>query len=290
MKLYSVKGWDSLYENNRTREMKQMLWIPVPNKHDGDGYTNLVSRKNGAALLGAWLVILQVASRCGKRGTLLRSTSQPHDAESISRITRLPKEIIQEALVICSTELDWLESQDVKEIPHLPAEKPHLPAGIPHPTDEEEKRREGMETNRIEKASPHVSRERFKIPTDEELNLHSQKIGLPSSEVQRFRNYYESNGWRVGKNPMKSWTHALTNWKLNWETNRKRENHANNDNRFIVGDQPVSKAERVLAERAAREKAERQAAEDRLAAKMDGSGSDSPGHPDNGHVNGALRI
>lgn len=137
----------------------------------------------------------------------------------------------------------------------------------------------------------HVSkRERFKIPTDEELTLHSQKIGLPASEVQRFRNYYESNGWRVGKNPMKSWTHALTNWKLNWETNRKRENNGNNDNRFIVGDQPVSKAERVLTERAAREKAERQAVEDHLAAKMAGSGSDTPGCSDHGLVNGALRI
>jgi hypothetical protein len=34
-------------------------------------------------------------------------------------------------------------------------------------------------------------------------------------EAEKFVNYYTSNGWKVGKNPMKSWTHAVNNWITN---------------------------------------------------------------------------
>ena len=35
-----VAGWDEHFENNRTRELKRLHWLPVPNKQDGDGYTD----------------------------------------------------------------------------------------------------------------------------------------------------------------------------------------------------------------------------------------------------------
>lgn len=57
-----------------------------------------------------------------------------------------------------------------------------------------------------------ASRSRFVPPTREELDLEAAKIGLPSIEVDKFVNYYGANGWRVGKSPMKSWTHALAGW------------------------------------------------------------------------------
>lgn len=55
-------------------------------------------------------------------------------------------------------------------------------------------------------------RVRFQKPTVEELTAEAMKIGLPVTEVDKFHNYYESNGWKVGKNPMKSWPAALRNW------------------------------------------------------------------------------
>lgn len=147
MKLYKIRDWSELFENNRTRDMKAMAWIPVPNKHDGYGYTTVVGRKNGAAIYGAWMVILQVASKCEPRGTLLRSPQQPHDAASISRMTRIPEPDIQNALDICSEETQWLEVTEVAQIPHLPAEIPHPPAERPPPSPQatDEERRKGME-------------------------------------------------------------------------------------------------------------------------------------------------
>lgn len=74
---------------------------------------------------------------------------------------------------------------------------------------------------------------RFSPPTKDEADLHAAKIGLPPSEVARFLAYYESNGWRVGKNPMKSWHGAMTNWKLNYE--QRTRSSGNLRNQHIAG-------------------------------------------------------
>lgn len=64
-------------------------------------------------------------------------------------------------------------------------------------------------------------RARFTPPTREELDLAAAKIGLSQAEVDKFVAHYGSNGWRVGRNPMKSWSHALTKWKLNADEHRR---------------------------------------------------------------------
>lgn len=60
----------------------------------------------------------------------------------------------------------------------------------------------------------------FQKPDMPEIKLWFAKAGMPMAEAERFFNYYDSNGWRVGKNPMKSWHGAASNWKLNFETKR----------------------------------------------------------------------
>ena len=57
---------------------------------------------------------------------------------------------------------------------------------------------------------------RFQKPTIETAKLHGLKIGLPAEQCERFYDYYEANGWRVGKNPMVLWTAAMANWKRHW--------------------------------------------------------------------------
>ena len=63
---------------------------------------------------------------------------------------------------------------------------------------------------------------RFAPPISEELKFYAAKIGLPDSEASAFFNYYESNGWKVGKNPMRKWESAMINWKKNWEEKRTK--------------------------------------------------------------------
>lgn len=88
--------------------------------------------------------------------------------------------------------------------------------------DRKAKYRAGLpsKTNTKDPTKPESSA-RFTKPTREELNLAAAKIGLPDSEVDKFVNHYESNGWKVGgKTPMRSWAHALANWKIRMEEQR----------------------------------------------------------------------
>ena len=68
---------------------------------------------------------------------------------------------------------------------------------------------------------PKAPRPRFIEPTRQELDLAAAKIGMASVEVDKFVAYYGSNGWRVGRNPMRSWQHALTRWKLTSDEHRR---------------------------------------------------------------------
>lgn len=53
---------------------------------------------------------------------------------------------------------------------------------------------------------------RFKKPTLEEVAEYCRERGN-SISPQGFINYYDSNGWRVGKNPMKDWKAAVRTWE-----------------------------------------------------------------------------
>ena len=51
------------------------------------------------------------------------------------------------------------------------------------------------------------ARENFVKPTVDEVAAHVREKGYTFDPVA-FWNYYESNGWKVGRNTMKSWTSA----------------------------------------------------------------------------------
>ena len=191
MKTYSVVNWEARYENNRTRDLKEMSWIPVPNTHDGDGYTTLVCRENGAALLGAWLAILQVASKCEPRGTLLRDTGKPHDAESIARMTRLPQEIIAQALDVCSSECNWLQINAPQEGAAIPQEG----AAIPQASDYG---REGK------------GRERNTLPTREEAIAGTMTAGIQPEFAGYVFDDWESRGGKDAAGNLVPWLRYVT--------------------------------------------------------------------------------
>ena len=52
---------------------------------------------------------------------------------------------------------------------------------------------------------------RFARPTLDEVKIYCAEKGY-TVDPERFINHYESNGWKVGKNSMKSWHAALANW------------------------------------------------------------------------------
>jgi len=55
------------------------------------------------------------------------------------------------------------------------------------------------------------TRTRFKAPSVDEVRAYVAESGY-SLDAERFVDYYSSNGWKVGRNPMKDWKAAVRNW------------------------------------------------------------------------------
>ena len=68
-----------------------------------------------------------------------------------------------------------------------------------------------LDKNRLDK--PKKTSSRFAPPSTEEVLDYMTERGYPyPKEAESFVDYYSSNGWKVGKNPMKDWKAATRNW------------------------------------------------------------------------------
>lgn len=68
-------------------------------------------------------------------------------------------------------------------------------------------------------------RKKFIKPTVEEIEAFAKEQNLRNLDAQYFYDYYESNGWMVGKNHMKDWKATAKNWnRRQFSTNRQRGN------------------------------------------------------------------
>lgn len=72
----------------------------------------------------------------------------------------------------------------------------------------------GMQGGDAAAAAPAPTAKRFVPPTQEEAAAYAREKGL-TMDVERFLAYYSSNGWRVGRNPMRDWRAAMINWSRN---------------------------------------------------------------------------
>ena len=63
-------------------------------------------------------------------------------------------------------------------------------------------------------------RKNFVKPTVEEIAAYCKEKNY-NVNAQQFYNYYESNGWKIGRNSMKSWQAAVQNWNIRDKANNK---------------------------------------------------------------------
>ena len=63
-------------------------------------------------------------------------------------------------------------------------------------------------------------RKRFIPPSVDQVGEYCLERGN-TVDPQRFVDYYQSNGWKVGKNPMKDWKAAVRTWEQNNKGNPK---------------------------------------------------------------------
>ena len=72
---------------------------------------------------------------------------------------------------------------------------------------------------------------KFVKPTIEEIRAYTTAKHY-TFDAEAFFAYYESNGWKVGRNPMKDWRMACTTWQ-------KKQNERNNNGNKQVTDEDV---------------------------------------------------
>ena len=72
-----------------------------------------------------------------------------------------------------------------------------------------------------------TKRLRFEKPTLSEIKEYCIERGN-KVDAQHFYDYYESNGWKVGKNSMKNWQAAVRTWEKNSYTNTTKQTKKTN--------------------------------------------------------------
>ena len=72
-----------------------------------------------------------------------------------------------------------------------------------------------------------TKRKRFEKPTLSEIKAYCIERNN-NVDAQHFFDYYESNGWKVGKNSMKNWQAAVRTWEKNSYTNTTKQQKKTN--------------------------------------------------------------
>jgi len=109
MSTYRVKEWDKNFEKAESRRCKNMLWVPIPIKHDGSGFRRVAASHRAGELFAAWILIVEVAAKMPTRGLLYKDGKAltPKDFEYR---TGFPEEMFFMAFeTLTKPEIGWLE-------------------------------------------------------------------------------------------------------------------------------------------------------------------------------------
>ena len=120
MKIYSINRWGELYENSQSRKVENLQWVPIPNRHDGENYRNIMNDPDGSMIFSAWNLLLQVASKCNPRGVLIKDNKVPHTATSLATKTSAPVLWFEKGLNFLVNNTDWVNLTDLPEPSQLP--------------------------------------------------------------------------------------------------------------------------------------------------------------------------
>ncbi len=113
MTTYRIKDWDRNFEVSQSRKVAAMNWVAIPNKHDGKSYRRLMKLDRAGDIYTAWMLIVQVASKCPTRGVLADSDG-PLTAEDLELKTGFSAECFELAFEALQTPgIAWVEAVGV---------------------------------------------------------------------------------------------------------------------------------------------------------------------------------
>jgi len=111
MSAYRIDQWNEYFETAATRKRHGLDWVKLPIRLSGVSYRRIASQKGGAAALGVWMALLEVAAqqRAPRDGTLQDGSGKPYDVHDLSLCTSIPTKTITAALTLLGAE-GWVVS------------------------------------------------------------------------------------------------------------------------------------------------------------------------------------
>lgn len=114
MQAYRIKGWNELYESNKSRDVETLTYFMQPNKLAGEGVGLMLMQPDGLELYGVFGFIKMLASTAprAQRGWLIRNGTAL-TPERMAALTRIPAAKFERALEFFSTApMDWIEQAE----------------------------------------------------------------------------------------------------------------------------------------------------------------------------------
>lgn len=108
-------------------------------------------------------------------------------------------------------------------------EKPEVSEGAkPDVSDEAPESESQTKPNQYKPSQTKPKERRFAPPSVDEVRAYCSEKGY-TFDPEAFVAFYESKGWKVGRNPMRSWQAACTTWqKRQWDRKEARRDEYSN--------------------------------------------------------------
>ncbi len=230
--MITISEWNQRYEvNSRGLEAKEgdelrvgpLKWIrlKVHGHEQGTGYRRLktLAGKKTMEVFGLFCKFLEIAGNQPKcsRGKLLNEHDEPATPQDLAFILDVPVGQISNAIKVLSDKaVGWLAC-NTENITQLNTTQYNTIQGA----------------GDLQKSPENPGK--FIKPTVKEVTKYAKTIGY-ELDGQAFCDYYESNGWRVGRNPMKSWHGAVGSWKAkDYGRTNNRTTQPNTGHRSAAG-------------------------------------------------------
>lgn len=218
-------------------DTQRFYWIKLRTDFfDSEAVDWLISQKHGCAYVVLYLkMCLMTANKNGRLFGEVGEILIPYDAHKIARDTKFDIDTVVVALDlfkklgliyeeengiitipyvsdIVGSETKWAEyKRESRKLDNVQQEKLDIV--------QQENRYKRIDNRYIDNKSIEKKEKKFRAsadafvkPTVEEIAAYIKEKGY-SIDAEYFYNYYESNGWIVGKTKMKNWKSAVANWQ-----------------------------------------------------------------------------
>lgn len=213
---------------------KKYYWLKLKdNFFDDDTVRFIEEQENGIKYSNFYLKLCLKSVRTnGKLIRLVGETLIPYDIKSLSNLTGVDFDIVNSAMqlfnnlgIISILDNGELYLSQVRELIGSETDKA--------PLMRRKRAEEKTICNIVTEKLPYIEKEiekdidiekdkktyRFSKPTLEELSSYIIENNY-SINPQNFLDYYDSNGWKVGKNSMKDWKATVRQWNAREKNNK----------------------------------------------------------------------